>query len=67
MVLNQIGAMNFCYSLIKKYPNVKIIFIVEIESVINSKLGRKIKYPILPMIYQWRKGAGIMLDLKKKS
>ena len=56
----------FSYSLLKKHPNVKIIFIVrDPRSVINSKLGRKIKYPILPMIYQWRKGAGIMLDLKK--
>ena len=32
----------FCYSLIKKYPNVKIIFIVrDPRSVINSTLGRK--------------------------
>ncbi len=54
----------FSYPLIKKFPKIKIIFIVrDPRSVINSKLGRKIKYPLMPMIYQWRKSVGIMLDI----
>lgn len=59
---------NWCeelsYILLENFPKLKVIFIIrDPRAIISSKLSKKLTYPIVPMIYYWRKSSEIIIDL----